>query len=128
MNVLFQKLSDFFLLATQQESVGFEWLSVIFVYMEITAAVTDHLAHLSRLHFNDVEKEEIRKDLEKMVAFVETLSQLNTEGIEPLMHMGQSVNVLREDEIKGSISKSEALQNAPGTQTSFFQVPKVIRK
>lgn len=125
---MFQKASVFFLVAIQQESVGFEWLSVIFVYMEITAAVTDHLAHLSRLHFNEVEKEEIRKDLEKMVAFVETLSQLNTEGIEPLMHMGQSVNVLRSDEIQGSITKEQALQNTPGTHTSFFQVPKVIRK
>jgi len=96
--------------------------------MEVTAALTDHLAHLSRLHFSDAEKEEIRKDLEKMVGFVETLSQLNTEGIEPLMHMGQSVNVLRADEIQGSIPKEEALKNAPGTKTSFFKVPKVIRK
>jgi len=118
----------FFLLATQQESVGFEWLSVIFVYMEITAAITDHLAHLSRLHFNEVEKEEIRKDLEKMVGFVETLSKLDTEGIEPAMYMGQSANVLREDEIQGSINKEEALKNAKGADSSFFQVPKVIRK
>lgn len=128
MNILFQKSDVFFLIATQQESIGFEWLSVIFVYMEITAAVTDHLAHLSRLHFNEVEKVEIRKDLEKMVAFVEKLSELHTEGIDPLMHMGQSVNVLREDEIKGSISKLEALKNAPGASASFFLVPKVIRK
>jgi aspartyl-tRNA(Asn)/glutamyl-tRNA(Gln) amidotransferase subunit C len=128
MKVLFQNSYVFFTIATQQESLGFEWLSVIFVYMEITTAVTDHLAHLSRLHFNELEKEEIRKDLEKMVGFVETLSKVNTDGIEPLMHMGQSVNVLREDEIKGSISKSEALQNAPGSTTSFFKVPKVIRK
>lgn len=96
--------------------------------MEVTAALTDHLAHLSRLHFSDVEKVEIKKDLEKMVAFVETLSQLNTDGIEPLMHMGQAVNMLRSDEIEGSISEEQALQNAPGTHTSFFQVPKVIRK
>ena len=125
---MFQKITAFFLLATQQESVGFEWLSVIFVYMEVTAALTDHLAHLSRLHFSDEEKVAIQKDLEKMVAFVETLSRLDTEGVEPLMHIGKSVNVLRADEIKGSISQKEALQNAPGTNTSFFQVPKVIRK
>lgn len=128
MNVLFHKSTAFFLLATQQESVEFEWLSVIFVDMEVTAALTDHLAHLSRLHFSDEEKVEIQKDLEKMVAFVETLSQVDTAGIEPLMHIGKSVNVLREDEIQGSISQAQALQNASGASTSFFQVPKVIRK
>lgn len=96
--------------------------------MKVTTTLTDHLAHLSRLHFSDIEKEEIRKDLEKMVGFVETLAQLNTDGIEPVMHMGQSFNVLREDEVAGSISRQEALKNASGTNTSFFQVPKVIRK
>ncbi len=96
--------------------------------MKVTPALTDHLAHLSRLHFSDIEKEEIRKDLEKMVGFVETLSKLNTEGIEPAMHMGQSFNVLREDEVQGSINREEALKNAKGTNSSFFQVPKVIRK
>ena len=63
-----------------------------------------------------------------MVAFVETLAQVDTSGVEPLMHIGQSVNVLRADEIQGSISQEQALQNAAGTGTSFFQVPKVIRK
>jgi aspartyl-tRNA(Asn)/glutamyl-tRNA(Gln) amidotransferase subunit C len=81
-------------------------VSAIFVNMKVTTTLTDHLAHLSRLHFSDIEKEEIRKDLEKMVGFVETLAQLNTDGIEPAMH----------------------LKNASGTNTSFFQVPKVIRK
>jgi aspartyl-tRNA(Asn)/glutamyl-tRNA(Gln) amidotransferase subunit C len=128
MQVLFQNGSAFFSLATQQESVGFGCLSVIFVSMEVTAALTDHLAHLSRLHFSDEEKQEIQKDLEKMVGFVETLAQVDTSGVEPLMHIGQSVNVLRADEIQGSISQEQALQNASGTETAFFQVPKVIRK
>lgn len=128
MQVLFQNPVAFFSIATQQESIGFGWLSVIFVYMEVTAALTDHLAHLSRLHFSEEEKAEIQKDLEKMVAFVETLSQVDTAGIEPLMHIGQSTNVLRADEIQGSISQEQALRNASGTGTSFFQVPKVIRK
>lgn len=122
------KRECFFSLATQQESVGFGWLSVIFVNMEVTAALTDHLAHLSRLHFSEEEKGEIQKDLEKMVAFVEALAQVDTSGVEPLMHIGQSINVLRADEVQGSISQEQALRNASGTGTAFFQVPKVIRK
>lgn len=63
-----------------------------------------------------------------MVAFVETLAQVDTSGVEPLMHIGQSANVLRADEVQGSISQEQALRNASKTDTAFFQVPKVIRK
>ena len=45
---------------------------------------------------------------------------LDTTGTEPLMHMGDAKNVLREDEVKGSISREEALQNAPGCRRNIF--------
>ncbi len=96
--------------------------------MELTPELVDHLAHLSRLHFTDEAKKEIQQDLQKMVAFVEKLSELDTTGVQPMLHMGQSFNVLREDEVKGSVSRTAALQNAPGANDSFFRVPKVIRK
>jgi aspartyl-tRNA(Asn)/glutamyl-tRNA(Gln) amidotransferase subunit C len=96
--------------------------------MELTPELVDHLAHLSRLHFNDEAKVEIQQDLQKMVAFVEKLSSLNTDGVAPMLHMGQSFNVLREDEVKGSIDRKEALGNATGANDTFFRVPKVIRK
>lgn len=63
-----------------------------------------------------------------MLAFVEKLSELNTEGVKPMLHMGQSFNVLREDEVKGSVDRTTALRNAPGASESFFRVPTVIRK
>ena len=63
-----------------------------------------------------------------MIAFVEKLNELNLEGVEPLLHMSEEKNVLREDEIKGSISREEALKNAPEHDEKFFKVPKVIRK
>lgn len=96
--------------------------------MELTPELVDHLAHLSRLHFTDEAKKEIQDDLQKMVVFVEKLSELDTTGIQPMLHMGQSFNVLRDDEVKGSVSREEALQSAPGANDSFFRVPKVIRK
>jgi aspartyl-tRNA(Asn)/glutamyl-tRNA(Gln) amidotransferase subunit C len=95
--------------------------------MEVNDALIEKLAHLARLRFNDTEKEEIKHDLQRMIAFVEKLNELDLEGIEPLVHMSDEVNVLREDEIKGSISREEALKNAPLHDDQFFKVPKVIK-
>ena len=96
--------------------------------MEVNDAMVEKLAHLSRLQFNDAEKEEIKNDLQRMIAFVEKLNELRPDGVEPLLHMSDEVNVLREDEIKGSISREEALKNAPLHDEQFFKVPKVIKK
>lgn len=95
--------------------------------MEVNDAMVDKLAHLSRLKFNDDEKAEIKKDLQNMIAFVEKLDELNLEGVKPLLHISEEVNVLREDEVKGSISREEALKNAPLHDGQFFKVPKVIK-
>jgi len=95
--------------------------------MEVNDALVEKLAHLSRLTFNDSEKEEIKKDLQKMILFVEKLNELDTGGVEPLLFMTEEVNVLREDIVKGSISREEALKNAPAHDDQFFKVPKVIR-
>ena len=96
--------------------------------MEVTGALIDKLADLSRLKFNETEKVEIKNDLQKMIAFVEKLNELDLTGVEPMLHMSNEVNVLREDEIKGSISREEALRNAPLHDEQFFKVPKVIKK
>lgn len=95
--------------------------------MEVNDAMVDKLAHLSRLEFNEIEKAEIKNDLQRMIAFVEKLNELNLDGIEPMLFMSDEVNVLREDEIKGSVSRAEALRNAPLHDEQFFKVPKVIK-
>ena len=96
--------------------------------MEVNDALVDKLAHLARLKFDTSEKEEIKKDLQKMIAFVEKLNELDTTGVEPMLHMSDETNVLREDEVKGSITREDALKNAPLHDEQFFKVPKVIRK
>ena len=96
--------------------------------MEINSALVENLAHLSRLYFTDEEKKEIETDLQRMISFVEKLKEIDTTGVQPLQHMGASVNVLREDEIKGSATREKALLNAPVTDGAFFKVPKVIKK
>lgn len=90
--------------------------------------MVDNLAHLARLRFSETEKEGIRADLEKMVAFVEKLRAVDTTGVTPLLHISDAANVLRQDEVRGSISREEALLNSPVADTAFFKVPKVIRK
>ena len=96
--------------------------------MEVTNDLIDKLSKLAKLKFEDEEKEGIRNDLQRMVAFVEKLNELDLDNVKPLLHMTDEVNVLRNDEIKGSITREKALQNAPHHDEEFFKVPKVIRK
>ena len=96
--------------------------------MEVNDALIDNLSNLARLEFNAAEKEEIKKDLQRMILFVEKLGELDTTGIDPLLHMSPETNVLREDVPNGSVSRQAALSNAPATDGTYFKVPKVIRK
>jgi aspartyl-tRNA(Asn)/glutamyl-tRNA(Gln) amidotransferase subunit C len=96
--------------------------------MEVNDDLINNLAQLAKLEFNDAERDEIKNDLQKMIAFIDKLNELDTTGVEPLLHMSENVNVLREDEVKGSISREEALKNAPLHDDQFFKVPKVIKK
>ena len=96
--------------------------------MEVNDELVDELSNLARLTFEPEEKAGIKKDLQKMIAFIEKLNELDTTGVEPLLFMTNEVNVLREDEVKGSITREQGLLNAPLKDDKFFKVPKVIRK
>ncbi len=96
--------------------------------MEVNRALVNNLAHLSRLYFTDDEKKELEHDLQRMISFVEKLNEVDTKDVKPLQHMSTEINIFREDEIKGSATREEALQNAPATDGIFFKVPKVIKK
>lgn len=95
--------------------------------MEVNDKLVEKVANLARLKFDDSEKEAIKKDLQRMIEFADKLNELDLENVEPLLHMSEEVNVLREDEIRGSISHEEALKNAPEHNETFFKVPKVIK-
>jgi aspartyl-tRNA(Asn)/glutamyl-tRNA(Gln) amidotransferase subunit C len=98
--------------------------------MEVNDEMIDNLANLARLHFNQEEKENLKKDLQRMIEFVDKLNELDVSNTEPLLHMGDNnaTALLRDDEVKGSISREEGLKNAPETDGVFFKVPKVIKK
>ena len=96
--------------------------------MKVTDDMINHLSHLARLSFSDNEKIELKQDLENMINFVEQLKEVDTTDVEPLLHITDAINVLREDEVHQTITKQEALINAPQTDGNFFIVPKVIKK
>jgi aspartyl-tRNA(Asn)/glutamyl-tRNA(Gln) amidotransferase subunit C len=100
--------------------------------MEVNDVLVDKLAHLARLQFNEAEKQEIKKDLQQMISFVEKLNELDVSTVQPLMHITDETNVLREDDPdsyqgKTSISREDGLKNAPHNDGIFFKVPKVIK-
>lgn len=96
--------------------------------MKITTEIIDKLANLAKLRFSDDEKIAVQQDMEQMVGFINKLEEVNTEGLEPLMHMGYNENALRDDKADAQLKNNEALKNAPVTENDFFAVPKVIQK
>ena len=96
--------------------------------MDIDNGLVDRLAELSKLEFNADEKERIKGDLQKILNLVEKLNEVNVNDVEPLKYMNDDVNVLREEEVKGQVSKADALSNAPQRDSDYFKVPKVIKK
>lgn len=96
--------------------------------MEVNDQLVEKLASLARLEFSEAEKEIIKNDLQRMIAFVDKLNEVDTKGVEPLLHMSDNINALRDDVVQGSIPREDALRNAPDSDGTFFKVPKVIRK
>lgn len=96
--------------------------------MQVTDALIDKLANLSMLQFDAAEREGIKTDLEKMIGFIDKLQELDTTGVEPLLHMSNAVNVLRRDVPGPMLGQAQALKSAPHHDAQYFQVPKVIKK
>ena len=84
------------------------------------------IAHLARLEFNEEKEQEMLQDLNKILNWVDQLRELDTESVEPLIHMSEEVNVVREDLAQNTVSHDEALKNAPKKDSDYFRVPKVL--
>lgn len=84
------------------------------------------VAHLARLALSDTELLAMQKDLSAIVDYVKQLSQVPTDGVEPLAHALDIQNVFRADDPASSLSTDEALANAPDRHGKFFAVPAVL--
>ena len=96
--------------------------------MQITDALIDKLAGLSKLEIPEEEREAIKTDFERMLSFVDKLQEVDTTGVEPLIHVTEEVNHLREDVPRDRLTTEETLKNAPDHDGQHFRVPKVVKK
>lgn len=96
--------------------------------MTIDNELVQRLAQLSKLEFDTNEQNRMKADLQKILDLVEKLNEVDVEGLEPLKYMNQEEAQLRLDEVKGMLTKVEALVNAPQKDSDYFKVPKVIKK
>lgn len=96
--------------------------------MQITDQLIDKVARLGKLTFEGEDREEIKSDFQRILDFVDTLQEVDTKGVEPLIHITQEHTCLREDTPQMNIKQEEALRNAPKADGDFFLVPKVVKK
>ncbi len=94
--------------------------------MKINKETLNKIAHLARLEFDEKNTEKMLSEMNGILAFVEKLNELNTDGVEPLTTMSHEVNALREDEVKPHMSHEQVLKNAPKKDVDYFRVPKVL--
>lgn len=85
-----------------------------------------HIGNLARLRLSEAEVEQFSGQLSDILAYVEKLEQLDTDGVEPSAHALGMTNVFRPDEPGEPLLSSDALANAPGRDRNFFTVPKVL--
>lgn len=84
------------------------------------------VAHLARLAVTEEEVATFARELGDILEYVEQLSQVDTEGVEPLAHPLALTDVTRADEPHTSLDPEKALSNAPARQGQFFKVPAVL--
>jgi aspartyl-tRNA(Asn)/glutamyl-tRNA(Gln) amidotransferase subunit C len=88
----------------------------------------EHVARLTRLALTDAELERMREQLNTILAHLDTLRAVPTEGVEPTSHAVDVVNVMRDDTETGCLSQADALANAPDPSGELFRVPRIIEE
>lgn len=94
--------------------------------MSITLKDVEYVAKLAKLKLSENEKKRFQKELDRIIRYIDQLKQVDTENVPPTSHVLPMENVLREDEVKPSLTQEEALANAPDKKDGYFRVPKVI--
>jgi aspartyl-tRNA(Asn)/glutamyl-tRNA(Gln) amidotransferase subunit C len=92
--------------------------------MVITDELVTYLEALGRIKLPDESREKAKNDLQEILQYIDTLSELDTEGIEPMSHALPLTNVMRDDVVAPSIPREEVLANAPSQKDGCFLVPR----
>jgi aspartyl-tRNA(Asn)/glutamyl-tRNA(Gln) amidotransferase subunit C len=94
--------------------------------MSIDAATVRRIAHLARIAVEDGEVEHLRGEINAILAFVEQLSEVDVDGVEPMTSVTPMVMKKRQDEVTDGGIADAIVANAPATQDHYFLVPKVV--
>lgn len=94
--------------------------------MSLTREEVLNVAKLARLEFKLEEIEKFQNELNDIIKYIDVLSEVNTDNVEPLTQVNDGVNNFREDKIKPSISVADAILNAPSSEDGAIIVPKVV--
>jgi aspartyl-tRNA(Asn)/glutamyl-tRNA(Gln) amidotransferase subunit C len=94
--------------------------------MAISKKEVEYIANLARLELSREEVENYTHQLNDILEYMEKLNELDTSDVKPLSHPVENKNVFREDERTPSVSREDALRNAPDATEEFFKVPKII--
>ena len=93
---------------------------------KISDETIEYVGILAKLELSEQEKEEAKTDMEKMLDYIDTLNELDTEGIEPMSHVFPVSNVFREDVVTNGDGSEDTVANAPLKKDNSFKVPKTI--
>lgn len=93
---------------------------------KITREEVRHVADLARLELSEQEESRMTEQMNQILGYMDQLNELNTEGVSPITHAIELRNVFREDEVRESLPREQALANAPQSDGVNFLVPKVI--
>jgi aspartyl-tRNA(Asn)/glutamyl-tRNA(Gln) amidotransferase subunit C len=94
--------------------------------MNITEKEVIAVANLARLSLNPAEVSYVTEQLDRILGYVAKLNEINTDGVKATSHVQAITNVFREDELKDSLPRDDALANAPRQNEEAFIVPRVI--
>lgn len=94
--------------------------------MKISREEVEHVAHLARLHLNDMELQKMTAQLDTILSYVQKLEELDTENLPPTTHVFSVSNAFREDEVRESLSQQDALATSPQHSEEMFHVPRII--
>lgn len=94
--------------------------------MKISQQEIEKIAHLARLEIQPDKMEELKQSINRVIDWMDALNEVDTTNVEPLVHITEALNHLREDEAKATLERSRALELGPDTNETFFKVPQVI--
>jgi len=86
----------------------------------------EYVASLAKLSLDDAAKARMLGEMREILGYVEKLSALDTEGVEPMMHAIPLTNVFRQDEVGPSLDRDEVLARAPDHDHEYYLVPKIL--